>query len=111
MVEKKQYEEGGKDMISEIKLEIEKENVVIKVDNVSKKKINVKNKTINTKEIYKILDYNETKTYKIMCEKIKESDLKGPQNELKRLYNYAYELFDGIIIAVNKVTAEINQKK
>lgn len=98
-------------MISKIELEIEKDNVVIKVDNIAKKKINVKNKTINTKEIYKILDYNESKTYKMVSDKIKESELKGAQNEIKRLYNYAYELFDGIIIAVNKVTAELKQKK
>lgn len=98
-------------MISKIELEIEKDNVVIIVDNITKKKINVKNKTINTKEIYKILDYNESKTYKIVSDKIKESELKGAQNEIKRLYNYVYELFDGIIIAVNKVTVELKQKK
>lgn len=98
-------------MISKIKLEIEKDNVVIIVDNITKKKINVKNKTINTKEIYKILDYNESKTYKIVSDKIKESELKGAQNEIKRLYNYVYELFDGIVIAVNKVTVELKQKK
>lgn len=98
-------------MISKIELEIEKDNVVIIVDNITKKKINVKNKTINTKEIYKILDYNESKTYKIVSDKIKESELKGAQNEIKRLYNYVYELFDGIIIAVNKVTIELKQKK
>ncbi|MDD2518420.1 MAG: hypothetical protein PHG18_00795 [Bacilli bacterium] len=98
-------------MISKIELEIEKDNVVIIVDNITKKKINVKNKTINTKEIYKILDYNESKTYKIVSDKIKESELKGAQNEIKRLYNYVYELFDGIVIAVNKVTVELKQKK
>lgn len=98
-------------MISKIELEIEKDNVVIIVDNITKKKINVKNKTINTKEIYKILDYNESKTYKIVSDKIKESELKGAQNEIKRLYSYVYELFDGIVIAVNKVTVELKQKK
>ncbi len=98
-------------MISKIELKIEKDNVVIIVDNITKKKINVKNKTINTKEIYKILDYNESKTYKIVSDKIKESELKGAQNEIKRLYNYVYELFDGIVIAVNKVTVELKQKK
>lgn len=98
-------------MISKIELKIEKDNVVIIVDNITKKKINVKNKTINTKEIYKILDYNESKTYKIVSDKINESELKGAQNEIKRLYNYVYELFDGIVIAVNKVTVELKQKK
>lgn len=98
-------------MISKIELKIEKDNVVIIVDNITKKKINVKNKTINTKEIYKILDYNESKTYKIVSDKIKESELKGAQNEIKRLYNYVYELFDRIVIAVNKVTVELKQKK
>ena len=98
-------------MISKIELKIEKDNVVIIVDNITKKKINVKNKTINTKEIYKILDYNESKTYKIVSDKIKEYELKGAQNEIKRLYNYVYELFDGIVIAVNKVTVELKQKK
>lgn len=111
MVEKKLLERGGKDMINnvEINLEIINDYLDIKVNGVSKKKLTVKNKTINTKDVFKMFDYERTKIYKLGCKKIDEKELKGEKNEIKRLYNYTYELLDEIINSINDVTKELTK--
>lgn len=93
-----------------LSLQIQKDAVDIQVDCKSKKKITIKNKTINTKDIYKLLDYNKTNKYILNCKKIDENELKGNENEIKRLYNYLYDLLDEIVDSVNVATSELNKK-
>ena len=105
MEEKKLLERGGKDMINNVivTLEIKNNDLHININGKSKKKINVKNKIINTKEIYDILKYEPQNKYILDCKKVKEEDTIGKDNEMNRLYNYVYELFDSIIVAINEI--------
>ena len=89
-----------------ITLETNNTNLKIKVNGRIKKKININNKVINTKEIYDMLKYNTENKYILNCEKLKEEDTKGKNNEINRLYNYVYDLFRTIIDAIN----DINKK-
>lgn len=86
------------------KLEIDNDSVLIKVNEKEKKKLSLKNKTISTKEIYEMLDYNKDNKYKLDCQKIPEDEVSG--QEVKRLYNYLYDLLSLIVDGVN----EENQK-
>ena len=105
MEEKKLLERGGKGMINNmvVTLEIKSKDLHINVNGKSKKKINIKDKKINTKEIYDILKYEPQNKYILDCKKIKEEDTIGKDNEMNRLYNYVYELFDSIIVAINEI--------
>lgn len=87
-----------------IVLEIVKDNVVIKVNGVKKKNINVTNKIINTKEIYELLKYKDDNLYELNCTRISEEETIGKDNEIKRLYNYVFDLFEEIKNAVNEIT-------
>lgn len=87
-------------------LETDNNGLKIKVNGKTKSKINVNNKVINTKEIYDILKYNTENKYTLNCERLKEEDTKGKDNEINRLYNYVYDLFKSIIDAIN----DINKK-
>lgn len=86
------------------KLEIETDTqLIIKVNGKIKKKISVNNKTINTSEIYKMLNYKNGNKYILDNKKFEEKETKGKDNEVKRLYNYVYDLLDEIIKAVNDI--------
>lgn len=87
-------------------LETDNNGLKIKVNGKTKIKINVNNKVISTKEIYDILKYNIENKYTLNCERLKEKDTKGKDNEINRLYNYVYDLFNSIIDAIN----DINKK-
>lgn len=87
-------------------LETDNNGLKIKVNGKTKIKINVNNKVISTKEIYDILKYNIENKYTLNCERLKEEDTKGKDNEINRLYNYVYDLFNSIIDAIN----DINKK-
>ena len=89
-----------------VKLEINKNKLIIKINERKKSEININNKTINTKEIYNILNYKTENKYTLDCERLNEEATIGKDNEINRLYNYVYDLFKSIISAVN----EINQK-
>ena len=90
-----------------IELKINNEYLEIIINNKLKKKLSTKNKTINTKEIFKMFDYDRSKKYILISKKISENDLKGEQNEIKRLYNYTFDLFNEIINSVNETTKEL----
>ena len=77
--------------------------LIIKVNDKTKKKISINNKTINTSEIYKMLDYKKGNEYVLDNKKFEEQETKGKDNEIKRLYNYVYELLNEIIKAVNDI--------
>ena len=111
MEEKRQFERGGNDMTNNvvIELNINNENVEIIVNDSTKKKLSKKNKTINTKEIFSMLKYSRNKKYKLVGKKISERDLKGEQNEIKRLYNYTFDLFSEIINSVNDINKELKK--
>lgn len=111
MEEKRQLERGGNDMTNNvvIELKINNENVEIIVNDSTKKKLSKKNKTINTKEIFSMLKYSRNKKYKLVGKKISERDLKGEQNEIKRLYNYTFDLFSEIINSVNDINKELKK--
>lgn len=86
------------------KLEVENDTqLIIKVNDKIKKKISINNKTINTSEIYKMLNYKKGNKYILDNKKFEEKETKGKDNEVKRLYNYVYELLDEIIKAVNDI--------
>ena len=86
-----------------ITLEIDNTNLKIKVNDRINKKININNKVINTKEIYDMLKYNTENKYILKCERLKEEDTKGKNNEINRLYNYVYDLFKTLIDAINGI--------
>ena len=111
MEEKRQLERGGNDMTNNvvIELKINNETVEIIVNDSTKKKLSKKNKTINTKEIFSMLKYSRNKKYKLVGKKISERDLKGEQNEIKRLYNYTFDLFSEIINSVNDINKELKK--
>ena len=44
------------------------------------------------------------------CKKIDEKELKGEKNEIKRLYNYTYELLDEIINSIIKLGKSLGFK-
>ena len=95
-------------MINEVIITLEKDNnyLKIKINGKVKKRISINNKVINTKEIYDMLKYSLDNRYILNCEKIKDENTKGKDNEINRLYNYVYDLFKSIIDAIN----EINKK-
>ncbi len=78
------------------------DKVIVKSSDDCKIIIDVNKKTINTKEIYNFLKYEKNKKYKLDCRKIKENDIQG--NEINRLYNYVYDLFDSIITAIKEIS-------
>lgn len=112
MVVKKQLERGGRDMTNKIifKLVIEKDNVLIKINEKKEKSLSIKNKTINTSDIYKMLKYNKNNLYSLDCKKIPDEEITGKDQEIKRLYNYLYDLLSQIIDAVNDENKLLQQK-
>lgn len=78
-----------------------KDEVEIIVNKKVVKKITKTNKNINTNEIYKMLKYEKTNTYKFLPVS-KYTDTSGEANESKRLFNYTYDLFSEILDAVEK---------
>lgn len=94
-----------------IELKISDNNLEIIVDGLIKKRLSTKKKTINTKEIFDMFAYDRTKKYKLDCKKIPEKELKGEDNEIKRLYNYTFDLFDEIVKSVNDTTKKLTKVK
>lgn len=92
-------------MINDVKvrLETDKKAVKIIINEKTKSSININNKVINTKDIYKMLNYNVKNKYKLDCTRLKEEDTQGKDNEINRLYNYVYDLFQSIIDAINDI--------
>lgn len=90
-------------MINKIifKLNISKDKVLIIVNDKTKKTLSLKNKTINTSDIYNMLKYDKNNEYCLDCKKIPDDEISGQEQEIKRLYNYLYELLEQIIVAVN----------
>lgn len=93
------------------KLNILKDKVLISVNDKTKKTLSLKNKTINTSDIYTMLKYDKNNEYCLDCKKIPENEITGQEQEIKRLYNYLYELLDQIIDAVNEENKKHQQKK
>lgn len=93
------------------KLNISKDKVLISVNDKTKKTLSLKNKTINTSDIYTMLKYDKNNEYCLDCKKILENEITGKDQEIKRLYNYLYELLEQIIVAVNDENKKHQQKK
>lgn len=93
------------------KLIISKDKVLISVNNKTKKTLSLKNKTINTSDIFTMLKYDKNNEYYLDCKKIPENEITGQEQEIKRLYNYLYELLDQIIVAINDENKKINKKE
>lgn len=85
----------------------EKNNLVVQTDNKKKIIIDKITKTINTKDIYDMLNYDiETEYFFVPAEK--KINVLGVENDHNRLYNYAYDLFDSLVKAINEKTKKIN---
>lgn len=84
------------------KLEIDKDNLNIVVNEKIAKKISIKNKNINTNDIYNILKYDKNNEYVLDSKKFDDDEIVGKEQEMRRLYNYTYDLFFEIIDAVNE---------
>lgn len=112
MVAKKLLERGGNDMINKMifTLDINGDSLIIKVNDKKAKTLSLKNKNINTTEIYNMLKYNISNEYILNSIKIPEEEINGKDQEIKRLYNYAYDLFSQIIDAVNDENKRIAKK-
>lgn len=89
------------------KLEIDKDNLNIVVNEKIAKKISIKNKNINTNDIYNILKYDKNNEYVLDSKKFNDDEIVGKEQEMKRLYNYTYDLFFEIIDAVNEENKKI----
>ena len=82
-------------------LDINGDSLIIKVDDKKSKTISLKNKNINTMEIYNMLKYDKSNEYILNSSKIPDEEINGKDQEIKRLYNYTYDLLSQIIDAVN----------
>lgn len=89
------------------KLEIDKNNLNIVVNEKLAKKISIKNKNINTNDIYNILKYDKNNVYILDSKKFNDDEIVGKEQEMRRLYNYTYDLFFEIIDAVNEENKKI----
>lgn len=89
------------------KLEIDKDNLNIIVNEKIAKKISIKNKNINTNDIYNILKYDKNNEYVLDSKKFNDDEIVGKEQEMRRLYNYTYDLFFEIIDAVNEENKKI----
>lgn len=89
------------------KLEIDKDNLNIVVNEKIAKKISIKNKNINTNDIYNILKYDKNNEYVLDSKKFDDDEIVGKEQEMRRLYNYTYDLFFEIIDAVNEENKKI----
>ena len=91
----------------EITMEINENDVIIKVNGTEKLKVSINKKSINTKDIYDLLEYDVNNKYNFNCTPKEKSELQGKQGEINRLYNYIYELFEKIV----KTVDDINEKE
>lgn len=89
------------------KLEIDKDNLNVVVNEKIAKKISIKNKNINTNDIYNILKYDKNNEYVLDSKKFNDDEIVGKEQEMRRLYNYTYDLFFEIIDAVNEENKKI----
>lgn len=92
-------------------LDINGDSLIIKVDDKKSKTISLKNKNINTMEIYNMLKYDKSNEYILNSSKIPDEEINGKDQEIKRLYNYTYDLLSQIIDAVNDENKRIAKEK
>lgn len=92
-------------------LEINGDSLNIKVDDKKSKTISLKNKNINTTEIYNMLKYDKSNEYILNSTKIPDEEINGKEQEIKRLYNYTYDLLSQIINAVNDENKRIAKEE
>ena len=92
-------------------LDINGDSLIIKVDDKKSKTISLKNKNINTMEIYNMLKYDKSNEYILNSSKIPDEEINGKDQEIKRLYNYKYDLLSQIIDAVNDENKRIAKEE
>ena len=92
-------------------LDINGDSLIIKVDDKKSKTISLKNKNINTMEIYNMLKYDKYNEYILNSSKIPDEEINGKDQEIKRLYNYTYDLLSQIIDAVNDENKRIAKEE
>ena len=92
-------------------LDINGDSLIIKVDDKKSKTISLKNKNINTMEIYNMLKYDKSNEYILNSSKIPDEEINGTDQEIKRLYNYTYDLLSQIIDAVNDENKRIAKEE
>lgn len=92
-------------------LDINGDSLIIKVDDKKSKTISLKNKNINTMEIYNMLKYDKSNEYILNYSKIPDEEINGKDQEIKRLYNYTYDLLSQIIDAVNDENKRIAKEE
>ena len=92
-------------------LDITGDSLIIKVDYKKSKTIYLKNKNINTMEIYNMLKYDKSNEYILNSSKIPDEEINGKDQEIKRLYNYTYDLLSQIIDAVNDENKRIAKEE
>ena len=92
-------------------LDINGDSLIIKVDDKKSKTISLKNKNINTMEIYNMLKYDKSNEYILNSSKIPDEEINGKDQEIKRLYNYTYDLLSQIIDAVNDENKRIAREE
>ena len=92
-------------------LDINEDSLIIKVDGKKSKTISLKNKNINTMEIYNMLKYDKSNEYILNSSKILDEEINGKDQEIKRLYNYTYDLLSQIINAVNDENKRIAKEE
>lgn len=113
MAVKKLLERGGNVMINKMifTLEINGDSLIIKVNDKKTKTISLKNKNINTNEIYNMLKYDKSNEYILNSIKIPDEEVSGKEQEIKRLYNYTYDLLLEIINAINDENKRIAKEE
>lgn len=92
-------------------LDINGDSLIIKVDDKKSKTISLKNKNINTMEIYNMLKYDKSNEYILNSSKIPDEEINGKDQEIKRLYNYTYDLLSQIVDAVNNENKRIAKEE
>ena len=92
-------------------LDINGDSLIIKVDDKKSKTISLKNKNINIMKIYNMLKYDKSNEYILNSSKIPDEEINGKDQEIKRLYNYTYDLLSQIIDAVNDENKRIAKEE
>ena len=62
-------------------------------------------------EIYNMLKYDKSNEYILNSSKILDEEINGKDQEIKRLYNYTYDLLSQIINAVNDENKRIAKEE
>lgn len=88
---------------------VKNEKLEIIVNEKVKKYLTRSSKVLNTKDIFDMLSYNKENEYNFIP-KEKQKNVEGDENEMNRLYNYAFDLFKEIVESIDVENKKLQNK-